>query len=888
MKRLQFCITCLVLAVLAAPAIAQFDMDDFTPPPPPWEQFKLNPNVRISLDFRNANPDAVLQKLSQASGIAIVKDPSLKDGLTLQSPHQISLKDAFAMLNAVLTLRNFSVTKEGNFLVIRTGGGGMGARMSRRSSGDDSGGFGGRSSSELRVYTIKYANATAVAKVINDVYANATDQTNAPTVNTTPGFPGGRRFRFGPGGELPQDPNRRIAGVRVDQPEAGPVAQEAGLQTTPAPGAGNRRTGPLVKASADDFSNSVIVNAPGSQQEQISRIIEQIDKETDQPQKSKVFPLKYASAADLAPVIQNVLASNAPRGRGGLGTNNVPIDQRFQAAARFGSASAAFGTVAIDVRTNSLVVTATEDNLATITQVLAQIDKQTPFATDTFVVRLDNARADIVAQLLNNSFSGRGGTTTNQTLYSLSQSAYGGNTSSTTNRSSNSTGLPGLNRSVPLTDPSTNAPTRTGTLDSAATSGVAGVAGAAGAAGATRAEPQGLFGTGGARFGGGGLFGSSGGANSSPTNRGMVGYDPEGGLINVRDLSGQVTVVADVNTNSVIIVSLPENRQALEQIVKQLDHIPEQVMIETLIVEVSLTNADQFGVEWNLLSGQSSGKTNFGLQSSTTPLQGLSYTLTGKQYGAFLNALKTDTKFEVLSTPRIFTSNNATAFINISQALPYVTSQTVDTNGAYFYNYSFLNVGIVLTVTPRITSNGYVTMDVDQTANDFVDYTSFNAPVVNQREANTTVSVMDGSTVVLGGIIQNQITDTVNKVPILGDIPLIGKLFQSKSTNKQKTELLVFMTPHVVKDPADAAKLREQTESQVEQEIKKGINSYRTLGGKVTVTTSPPVTPAAAAPQAGATPPAPAAPVPAPAQPQAPQQPAQPNPAPSNGGATGK
>jgi general secretion pathway protein D len=229
-------------------------------------------------------------------------------------------------------------------------------------------------------------------------------------------------------------------------------------------------------------------------------------------------------------------------------------------------------------------------------------------------------------------------------------------------------------------------------------------------------------------------------------------------------------------------------------------------------------------VEWNLNQSKVFGDKDvkatttqaFGVQANTAQPQGLRYTLTGNQYGAFLQALKTDSRFDVLSTPRIFTSNNATAQINISQSLPYVVSQQVLANGNIAFNYAFLDVGIVLTVTPRITSNGYVTMDVTQTANDFVRYTDFNAPVVNQREAQTTVSVKDGETVVLGGIIKSSVSTTVNKLPLLGDIPLLGNLFKSSSTEKNKTELLVFLTPRIVRDNDDAQSLRADTEKQMQ------------------------------------------------------------------------
>ena len=187
-------------------------------------------------------------------------------------------------------------------------------------------------------------------------------------------------------------------------------------------------------------------------------------------------------------------------------------------------------------------------------------------------------------------------------------------------------------------------------------------------------------------------------------------------------------------------------------------------------------------------------------------------------------------------------------------------TQTIDAaTGTQVFNYNFLDVGIVLTVTPRITSNGYVTMDVTQTANDFVGYTSFNAPIVNQREAQTTVSVKDGETVVLGGIINNSVNRTVNKIPLLGDLPLLGNLFRSTSSTKAKTELLVFMTPHVVRTPQDAERLRQQTEAELGESARRMIPTATPAPTPLPAAPPPPAAPApASAPPAVAAPVAPA------------------------------
>ena len=748
--------------------------------PPPWESFPLSPKARIKLDFRDASIDAVIHVLSQASGIPIIKDPALVGGVTLQSPKPQPLADAFAQFDAILHLKNYEITKSGNFLLVAprtaaalTGAAPPGASpvpggpppgppgmvMARPGGGPHTitfhpggpGGPGGASPTEpvLKVYSIRFASATQVARVVTDVFGAA-----AP-----PQQPG-----FFPG-------------------QGGP----------PAP-AGNK---PVVKASAEDYSNSVIVYAPGAQQTEIAAFIAQIDKASDQPQVPRVFKLQFALAQDLASIIQGILDDSSPLGRGGSTTAKQQQDRNRSPFFFFGQSDSSRnenGTVIADARTNSLVVTATTANLEHIAAVLKELDQPASFQSTTWVYAFKNARADVVANLLNQSFGNKttngpvGGSLTNNGLSQSSGSQVG----QTSGGSVGTTQPPSL-QPVSNQQGNNNNPRQ----DS-------------------------------------GAFGSQG---QAPT----TGFDSEGRVVNVRSLVGQVLLVPNIDTNSVIVVSPPEDRPVVEAILQQMDEIPKQVMIETLVVEANLDKAHQLGIEFSATQnnpfggfhGTQTETQSFGVQANTAQPQGLRYTLSAGQYSVFLQAVQTDSRFNVLSTPRIFTTNNATAQINISQSLPYVTNQTVTTTGTILYNYNFLSVGIVLTVTPRITSNGYVTMDVTQTANDFVSYTSFNAPIVNQREAQTTVSVKDGETVVLGGIINDSVSHVVSKVPFLGDLPLLGSLFRSSSKTDNKTELLVFLTPHVVRDPPEARRLRLQTEHELGQTTQQMIPpAQKPLGGE--------------------------------------------------------
>lgn len=798
----------LVLGLLMSLSLAghaQFDFGGEATSSSPWKEFKLNPKTRIKLDFRNANADMVISLLSKVSGVTIVKDPALKTPLTITSPKPVSLDEAFQILSTVVSLAGYDLRKEGNLLVVRKkpdasanrgGRGGMAAIAEMMGGGGEQGAAGGAASrAQLKVYRIEHASANQVARVINEVFANQQAQ-NQPQF----GFGG---INFGGGGGRGGGNNQ---GGR----------QAAGRQQ------------PTVRASSDDYSNTVIVNAPSREQEQVETLIKQIDKPSEQPQQSKVFKLVYAAAADIAPVVQNVLVSNAPRGRGGSGNQNIPFEQRFQAAARLGGTQAAFGTVVAEPRTNSIVVTATEQNMTIVEQVVKELDQEIQIQNSTFVFPLDNARADQTATLLNQAFSGRTTGTTGGG-FGNNQNRFGGG-GNPFNRGGGGGGFGGggggfgggnpasATRVAP--DPSANE-LDVNLADPTATAGPL----------ATEVAVSQGFG-----------FQIFGGGNQNRQAQ-PPARDAQGRVTNVQQLAGQVTVIADPNTNSLIVVATPENAEMVRQILGQLDRIPEQVMIETLIVEATLDSTTKLGVEWKFTqdsvagtNATGSGGVNFGQQSAAVTGSGFRYTVAGANFEAFVNALKTDSKFEVLSTPRIFTSNNTQAEINISQSVPYVLSTREDANGNLTFNYAFQDVGIVLTVTPRITANGFVTMDVSQTANDLQGFTSFNAPIVNQRQAQTTVSVKDGETVILGGIIRTTVNSTVRKVPLLGDIPILGNLFRSTERTRAKTELLVFLTPHVVRSVEDATRERERNQSQLAPKTQKAIDNAlgkgSTTGGK--------------------------------------------------------
>ncbi len=765
------------LPLIALPQYEGFDTGDSKP----WASFKL-PKKTMKLDFKNANIDMVISLFSKTSGITILKDPSLKDPISLTTADAVSLDDAFSIFNSALGLRNYQIQKDGKVLVIKQ----KPQRNSGRMSMDPTqltGDSGSRQDQGvLKVYRIVNAAASQVARVINDVFTPS-----ASGGFTMGGFPGGRNMR-----------NGRFPGLTLGSNQ------------------------PNIRASSDDYSNTVIVNAPSQYQRQVEDLIAEIDKPAEEAQHPKVYHLNFATSDEMQPVISGVLSANAPKGRGESATTT--IDQRFAGGGgfRFGglfggnrNSASNNSSVVSEPRTNSLIITTTDENHQLIAQVIKDLDTDVKISSTTFVVPLSNTNANDLATIMRQAFGTRSGTnagfnSTTQTRTTQNSSQNRTNNRNNTRNNGNSLGG-GLGGNiqdsalpVALADPTA----QYGDLRTNISIGD---------------ELQ-------AQFFGGQFGGQNQNRTSTQNQTQGVARDANGRVVPVQDLTNQVTVIPDPNTNSLIIVTTPGNADLIKQIIEQLDRTPEQVMIETIIVEATLGSEDKLGVEWKFAQAKAFGNTgtsgtvegNFGLQAANG--QGFRYTLTGGDLNAFVNALRTDTKFQVLSTPRIFTSNNQNAEINISQSIPYVTSQRTDVNGNLTYTYSFEDVGIVLNVTPHITSNGYVTMDVLQTANDLQGFTSFNAPIVNQRQADTNVSVKDGETIILGGIIRSQVTSTTNKIPLLGDIPILGQIFRSTDKTKSKTELLVFLTPHVVRNPEEAAKLREQEKARLSKPTQDDLN----------------------------------------------------------------
>jgi general secretion pathway protein D len=337
------------------------------------------------------------------------------------------------------------------------------------------------------------------------------------------------------------------------------------------------------------------------------------------------------------------------------------------------------------------------------------------------------------------------------------------------------------------------------------------------------------FGGGGANRGGGSSSSSSSSSSASDVNR------PANGQISTPQF------YVDQDTRTVVVLGDSNTTEAVKQVIANLDRPKPQVLIKVVFLEVTYNKGTDIGIEGTITRNINSSTTNtgsslFGLAQqgitpntagvNTLPGAGI-YTISGNNFTATLRAIEEVGKVDVLSRPTILARNNQQATIVVGQQVPLITSVTYDTFGNEHNGIQYQNVGIILQVTPFISDNGMVEMilapqisEVDATHSQAIAYatngTAITAPYIDIRSANTVVVTPDGQTVVIGGLMQDSKTSTDSKVPILGDIPGIGLLFHHKLQSDAKTELIILLTPYVVRTPMDLAHMSDDERGRTE------------------------------------------------------------------------
>ncbi len=261
----------------------------------------------------------------------------------------------------------------------------------------------------------------------------------------------------------------------------------------------------------------------------------------------------------------------------------------------------------------------------------------------------------------------------------------------------------------------------------------------------------------------------------------------------------------DQDSNTLIVTTDEETNATIRRIVAELDRPVPQALINVLFLEVTYTDDLDLGTEFTFTKTDADGDARSA--ASAFSLSGLSQggavTLTEGELSVVLKALSTTTKSEVLSRPSIMARNNEESTITIGSEVPFITNSQVTDSGSVLNTVEYQDVGIILTVTPHINADGVVEMDVAPEissigAESVQISESVSAATYDKRSAETRVVVPTGKTVVIGGLMEDKETEEVRKVPLLGDIWGIGQLFRRTIKGKTKTELLVFLTPHVV------------------------------------------------------------------------------------------
>ena len=299
----------------------------------------------------------------------------------------------------------------------------------------------------------------------------------------------------------------------------------------------------------------------------------------------------------------------------------------------------------------------------------------------------------------------------------------------------------------------------------------------------------------------------------------------------------QIQITPDASTNALVIVAPPSDFDVISQIIEKLDIVREQVLVEMLILEVSDESLREIGVDWATLGDPSPngvrgfGMTNLGPRVNflSGTAEGLSVgawkaTGAGVKIGAILQAMEKQSGVNILSTPHILASNHRKAKIVVGENRAFVTqsriTETTDpVTPTVIKSFEYKDVGITLDITPHVSQGGLIRLEIKSEFTKLIeDVTtqSLETPTTAKRTAQTVVTMGSGATVVIGGLIRDDTVKTVKKVPLLGDVPLVGALFRSQSHHKQKTNLLLFITPQVMSSQEDLQEMTDQKNQQME------------------------------------------------------------------------
>ena len=582
-----------------------------------------------------------------------------------------------------------------------------------------------------------------------------------------------------------------------------------------------------VNVAHNDRLNIIVISSDPRNFSIIEEIIQELDQEQTQ-EEIKLYFLKFADAETLVPNLQDLFEG----GSAGSDRDRPWWDRRDREPTENGG----FGVqgevhLVADTRLNAILISTSSQNFETINALMEKLDVNMPdqeWGTRTY--QLKYADAENISAVINNVYQGSSQSSSRNFFFlaqgrrNQTQGSLAGNVTAeaypTLNAVIISTATQRNFELITQFIESMDIPTPEGQREITTTIRLE-------YADATQLEQvlqQVWEGEGGGGFSFSAFFASGGRQQQQDIN----------------SLSGKVTVYADAATNTLIITTLQRYMPDVEALIKKLDFVRGQVWIDIKILEVTLDETTKLGIELtaqenkifgispvpgNPLIGEIEGQ--LGLEQE---ISGFNLGLATKEYMALLHTLMRENKVQTLSTPSLLTRDSRAATWTSGRRIPYL--QSVDTTSILgdavsqpLFNYDFIDppVGINISLTPYIAKSlageggkRTIGLDIDSiSASNFIEFTDFNAPITDDNSISVYIDVEDGQQIVVGGIIRKKQKQVESKLPILGDIPLLGRFFKSTETALENTEIVIIITPHIVdiKNPDDLEKLKEKADN---------------------------------------------------------------------------
>ncbi len=719
--------------------------------------------TKVSMSFDKADVVSVVKFISTAAGVPIVCDPALTGNVTIVSQKEIFLCDAYEVVNAALRVRGFLMVGTLTDKVIRVTS--LKKAVSDHVtvlSGSDPDQMVPSDNMVTQVIPLSYISALKLKddlkSLIDETQASCVAITTTNTLIVTDNAGNVKRVaeviraldkdtsdvievevyrcKFSSADSLAETLTQiyqlKPAGGPGQQPQQRQEGQPQQVKTDD----GIMSLKGEIRLAPDARTNSLIISASKEKIKLVLDTLKKLDVDTEPEVKSKVYPLTYADANMVATQLNNLFEQ--PQGGVDSSSRRNPWDYWYGGGSNRGQSTGYAGlkrnVIVADIRTNSVIVTATEQNLRAFDDMIKELDAPKVMSEIMRIFQLKYATAVELADSLNRLFRGES------------------------------------RRSGSFFDM---------------------------------------------------IFGSGSSRNQ----------DEGSPLSQLRN----ITVVAEEKTNSLLITGPPQSFTAIEKMIELLDKRTPQIYIEVAIIDVTLNDDTKFGVEWSWLSGKTnpdgtpkeSASTNFDLAKQTL---GLKYSIISDNLKAMLRALETRSDVKVYSVPRITTADNVEATISIGSDQPFISSEQQTNSGNFIRTVDFKNVAVALTVTPHVNGanptdgeSRTISLDVLQTINEIIGREpELNAPIIANRRAETSIIVKDGQTIVIGGIIKENKERVTSAVPIISRIPLIGELFKSRSWNNTKSELMVFLTPHILIDDDAVSEVTEQVKNELSNKPKDG------------------------------------------------------------------